>query len=141
MARGTIEIDDSRWPLMWVRFMGAPTDEEFQGYLDTYDTILLRGQRYVILLSTDPDMPMTKPRHAKMQAAWLKERAPELTRLCMGCAFSLPAPVARGVLRAILGIQRLPMPYEVFRDDASAIAWCEEALRRDRMGTTGSASA
>ena len=127
-----MRFDDSQWPLLVVSVSGAPSDEEFEEYLASYDAFLGRGQKYAIIYETRPDAPMFSVGHARKQAKWIAEHDEEIRRLCVGIAFVLPAPVLRGVLRFILGIQDIPAPYKVFRDMAEATPWLD-----DRMAIEG----
>ena len=121
-----IEFDDAAWPVLIIHFRnGAPSDEEFEAYLETYSGYLARGERFATVFNTAPDMPMTKPRHAKLQAAWMKAQRETLSKWVRGTAFVLPSPVARGVLRAILAMQGMATAYEIFRGFDEALAWAK----------------
>ncbi len=122
-----IEFDDGRLPLLLkVHFkIGVPTDAEFEAYLARYDTYLRQWERFSVMFVTAPSMPMTKPRHAKMQATWMKAHEALIRQRVRGAAFVLPSPVARGVLRAILRMQGMPTAHAVFRDEGEAVAWIE----------------
>lgn len=132
LKKATIELDDSQWPLVVIRFTGAPTDEEFEEYLRLYESYLERTGRYGLVLVTEPDAPMTKSKHAKMQAQWIKDHFEILGRKCVGISFVLPGPMMRGVLKAILAMQKLPMDHTVFAREFDACQWIRDRIHADR---------
>jgi hypothetical protein len=133
----TIIFDERDWPVMVIRFSGAPTDAEFEAYLERYETYLQREDRYGLVMVTEPNSPMTKSKHARMQAAWIKERYDRLSERCVGIAFVLPSPMMRGVLKAILAMQSLPVPYSVSATEEPARKWVRSRLGEAKLGATG----
>lgn len=129
-------MERDRWPVLVVRMVGQPTDDEFAAYLDDYETIMSEHDRYGIVYVTMPDAPMTTSRHARMQAKWIAAHEEEIRQRCARVGFVLPSPLMRGVLRAILAMQSMPVPYRVFDDEELAIAWVNELA-----GTHGSVGA
>lgn len=112
------------------RWVGQPTDEEFQAYLDEYNAVLRRRLPYASVTITMPHTPMTKARHARMQAKWMADQEEPIREFCAGAALVLPSPVMRGVLRAILSMQKMPIPYKVFREEDEGIRWALERLAK-----------
>jgi hypothetical protein len=133
----TIIFDERDWPLMVIRFSGAPTDAEFEAYLERYEGYLNREDRYGLVMVTEPNSPMTKSKHARMQAAWIKERFDRLSSRCVGIAFVLPSPMMRGVLKAILAMQTLPVRHFVASQEGPAREWIQSRLDADKLGATG----
>ena len=132
-----ITFDEGSWPLMVIRFSGSPTDEQFQAYLDRYERYLEKDQRYALVLVTEPNAPMTKSKHARMQAAWINEHYSRLGERCLGLAFVLPSPMMRGVLKAILSMQRLPVDYAVHGTEAEGREWANNQLIAAGIPGTG----
>ena len=131
-------VDEREWPLLVVRWgTESPTDEQFQAYLDHYAALLGRGQRYAIVFVTEPSAPMTKSKHAKLQATWMKEHYDELQKFCVGSAFVLPSPVMRGVLKAILAMQGMPVEYVVVSDEASGMEWAKSRMAKEGVRAAG----
>ena len=132
-AREPISIEDEGWPVLVVRFSGVVKDEQFADYLTRYSTYLHRGERYALVLVTEPSAPLTKAKHARMQAEWIKDNYDLLQQRCLGIGFVLPAPTARGVLKAILSMQRLPMPYSVHAEEPDGRKWVCDLLIADGL--------
>ena len=130
-----IEFDESDWPLLRINFTAGPNDEEFDAYLRRYDEVYVRrGQRYGLMMVVHAGMPMTKTAHAKQQAEWIGNNEDVVRRLCAGIAFVLPSPLHRGVLRAILWMQGLPVPYKVFDDPQTGRVWLQGLLGEGSQG-------
>jgi hypothetical protein len=111
----------------------APTDDDFQRYLASCESLMVGEQLYSIVLVAMPDSPMPKTRHARAQATWMKSHDAQIARHVASMAFVLPSPLARGVLRAVLQMQPLPVEHRVFRREAEATAWSGECLARPRF--------
>ena len=47
-----MEVDDSGWPLVKVRWLGAPQDTEIKSFLSRMDLWLARGQRFGLLVDS-----------------------------------------------------------------------------------------
>lgn len=132
MSKASFEIDESEWPLLTIRSHGTPTDEEYASYLESYERFLQRPGRYGLIVVTEPNAPMTKPKHAKVQAKWLKDNYDRLALKCVGISFVLPGPMMRGVVKAILAMQSMPMEHSVFSREHDSREWVLAKLRADK---------
>jgi hypothetical protein len=128
-----IAIELHRFPLVVIRMSAAPTDDDFQSYLASCESLMVGDQLYSIMLVAMPHSPMPKTRHARAQAMWMKAHDAEIASHVASMAFVLPSPLARGVLRAVLQMQPLPVEHRVFRHEAEAAAWSRECLARPRL--------
>lgn len=132
MSNSKFDFDDSEWPLLTIRFSGSPTDEEYEAYLNKYETYLERPERYGLVVVTEPNTPMTKPRHAKMQATWIRDNYDRLAAKCVGISFVMPGPMMRGVIKAILAMQSMPMEHSVYSKELDSREWVKGKLQADR---------
>ena len=128
-----IEIDRSQSLLVVVRFLRGPTDDEFRQYLADYTQILEKEPRLGAVFVTTPEMPMTPPRHVRLQAQFMKEYRELIEQRVVGIAFSLPSPLMRGVLRGVLMIQQIPCPHTVVGTEAEGVAWIKARLWTDHV--------
>jgi hypothetical protein len=136
-----IEIDGSQDSLVVVRFHRGPTDEQFRQYLADYTLVLEEQPRFGAVFVTTPEMPMTPPRQVRLQAQFMKQCRERIEQRVVGIAFSLPSPLMRGVLRGVLMIQPMPVPYTVVGTEAEGVAWVKARLWTDhvrRMKSHGS---
>jgi hypothetical protein len=123
------EIDETRFPVIHVHYRRQHTDEEFEKLLQEYSRLMReRRQQYVLILETHHSS-MTPVSQARRQASWMKEVEGPLKKQVRGIALVLPSPVLRGVLKVVLQLQPMPVPYAVFRDAKEAMTWAEQRLR------------
>ncbi len=120
------EIDDSRFPLVVVRFVGLLTDEDFRAYLERAEAVRSRGPNAAILDATHAGYLPARQR--RMQAEWMKRHREMLRRNSLGSAFVVPSPLIRGVLTAILWIADMPGPHVVVETYAEAEEWVRAKL-------------
>lgn len=128
-----IEIDRSQPLLMVVRFQRGATDQEFAQYISDYTAILQKEARFGAVFVTAPGLPMTPPRHVRMQAAFMKEHAQLIEQRVVGVAFALPSPLMRGVLRGVLMLQPMPCQHAVVGTEAEGVAWIKARLWTDHV--------
>lgn len=128
-----IEIDQSQELLVVIRFLRGPTDDEFRQYLSDYQQVLDRTVRYGAVFVTAPDMPMTPPRHARLQVEFMKNNRDKIAERVVGVAFSLSSPLMRGVLRGILMLQPMPCPHTVVATESEGVSWVKARLWTDHV--------
>ena len=128
-----IEIDRSQASLVVVRFLRGPTDDEFRQYLTDYVQVLEAEPRFGAVFAAAPAMPMTPPRQVRLQARFMKDYREQIERRVVGIAFSLPIPLMRGVLRAVLMLQPIPCPHAVVGTEAEGVAWVKARLWTDHL--------
>lgn len=121
-----IEIDDARYPLVVVRFVGTVDDKAFGDYIDAMTRIRGRGANVAIFDATHAGA--VSPRQRRMQSDWLRDFAPELEKNSLGTAFVITNRVIRGILTAILWVTKIPGPYVVLPSFSQAMIWAEEQL-------------
>ncbi len=122
-------FDDSRFPVVFVRFTGATaTDENFQAYLDQLHGAYQRRQPFTYLFdATDASLPGFK--YQKMQADWLKKNEQLMKEYCQGTAYVIPSAMVRTILRGIFSLQKQPVPYAILPGKEEATEWCEERMQ------------
>jgi hypothetical protein len=128
-----ITFDLSLWPVLVTSFSGEQSDKDFIGYLARYEELIERGERYGIVLVTEPKSPMMRPAHAKMQAEWIREREQIIRERCAGIAFVLPSAIMRGALKAILWMQPMPCRHAVFSLVNDGVEWVSARLREEGL--------
>jgi hypothetical protein len=123
----TITIDRSEYPLVVVRFRGAPTTPEFARYLEDLAALYREAKPFALIVdSSHAEAPPAT--HRKMQADWIKQHERVIRTYNMGTAFITPSVVLRGALTAILWLQPLPCPHHVCADEIEAKRWARSRL-------------
>jgi hypothetical protein len=125
MARG-YEVDDSRFPLVIVRYRGLLDDEAFEAYLQRLQEVRSRGPNVAVLDATHAGyLPASQRRR---QAEWLREHAGMMRDNSLGTAFVIPSTLIRGVLTAILWIVPMPGPHVVVETHEQGEEWARARL-------------
>jgi hypothetical protein len=127
VSEAHFQIDDSRSPLVVVRYVGRVDDDAFRAYLDSHRKVLDKGEPYA-LLADALEAGVPSPPQRRMQAEFLRVEQHRLARLCVGTAFIISSGVIRGALTAILWMQALPMPFTVLSTRAAGELWCRQRL-------------
>jgi hypothetical protein len=125
---GSVEIDESRFPLVIVSFRGAVRDEVFRDYLERMTALVTRGEKNVVIMDAR-EAGRTPPIQRKMQAEWLDANRRELSRNSLGTAFVITSAFVRGVLTAIFWLTSMPSAHTVVKTYAEAEDWAFARLR------------
>lgn len=125
----SIEIDDSRWPLVTARFEGTATDAEFDAYLARMGELITRGK--VMCLILDARAAGSTPAiQRRKQADWMKRYERELRTQSAGTAFVITSAIVRGALTAILWVQPIPNEHTVVATIEEAERWALAQLAK-----------
>ena len=124
-----LEIDDSRWPLVVVSWLGTTvTASEIDRFLQKGDEHLARREPYVALhdgvRATGIDAAQRKRLAAHVDA----NRA-ALAKYCVAAAIVASSPIVRGIVTAVNWMSPPPMSQRVFGTRANAESWLRELLR------------
>ncbi|HYO72184.1 MAG TPA: STAS/SEC14 domain-containing protein [Archangium sp.] len=115
-------LDDTFWPLRFVRFVGVATPQQFEQYLAEMDACLRRGERFVCILDISRGGVPT-PEQRQRQTSWLKENEQLLRQFELGVAFLVTSPLVRLALSTIFYFKPMPVPYLVTAQMPSALEW------------------
>ena len=133
-----IEVDESRWPLVVVRFRGKLEDRELSAYLNKLALNLKRAERArtkTAILFDAPDGVGTTAMQRKAQSDWIDANRLQASMWCAGYAFALPSAALRGVLQAILWLSPMPAPHTIVKTSAEGEAWLMARLERVSHGS------
>jgi hypothetical protein len=133
-----IEVDESRWPLVVVRFRGTLEDRDMRAYLNKLGQNLQRAERArkkTALLFDAADGVHTTAIQRKAQSEWIDAHAVQASRWCAGYAFALPSTALRGMLQAILWLAPMPAPHIVVKTSDEGEAWLLARLERAERGS------
>ena len=122
-----IEEDESRFPLVVIRFNGVASDAEFEGYLDRQSARIARDQVNAIVIDARR-AGATPAKQRRRQAQWMREHAATLARWSVGTAFVIDSAMVRGLLTAILWVQPMPTPHVIVTTMEQAESWARAKL-------------
>jgi hypothetical protein len=117
--------DESSWPVVQFRFTGRLDAIESVRYFRDADALLLAPPGFTCVMD-GVAMQMPEVELVRQQAKWLKTNSAQVRRINRGFAFVAPSAVIRGMVRAVLHIQPLPVPHAVFTDLDEGMAWAED---------------
>lgn len=107
-----IEIEERYWPLLVVRFVGTPTDQQFQAYLERMTQLVGNGRKRVLLLD-GRRAGRAPPSQRRMQAEWMQANKEQIRAVNLLMLIVINSAIVRGVLTAILWFQDIPGNYKV----------------------------
>ncbi|MEO0985312.1 MAG: ABC transporter ATP-binding protein [Cyanobacteria bacterium J06639_14] len=134
-----VTIDDSRWPLVAVRFQGVGTPAEMTRFYTRFEAWLAKQERFALVLQRDDAeaaeeqgkrSPVVKQMR-KEGIAWTKAHKPAITQYCAGVAMvpdstkliALWGPMVAKVTQNMYGC-----PGKVFGSLEEAKGWAAEQL-------------
>jgi hypothetical protein len=117
-----IQVDESRFPLVVVTFVGQLADHEFDRYLLTMSRVLQRRTKNALVFDALRAAAPTAMQRSK-QAAWLKANRDLIVQYSCGSAFVIASAIIRGGLTAILWVSPIPGAHTVVSTLAEGEAW------------------
>lgn len=130
-----ISFDDSLWPLLVVRFVGAPSLQQQEAYLAQLRAYLQHGDRYVSILDTRQLKMMTSEQRVR-QAEFIKENEGLLRQVTLGTAAIVTSPLIRLAASVFLHLKPMPTPYYCAPTLPSAADWAAERLTQAGLGVS-----
>jgi hypothetical protein len=122
-----IEVDESRFPLVVVTFVGQVADHEFDRYLLTMSHVLNRRAKNALVFDARRAAAPSAMQRSK-QAAWLKSNRDAIQQYSCGSAFVIASAIIRGGLTAILWVSPIPGAHTVVSTLAEGEAWALDRL-------------
>ena len=147
-----VTIDDSRWPLVSVRFQGMGTPDEMTRFYRRFEAWLAKREQFALVLQRDDAeaaeeqgkrSPVAKQMR-KEGIAWTKLHKPEISQYCAGVAMvpdstkllALWGPMVATVTQNMYGC-----PGRVFGSLDEARGWAAEQLGLSTATATASPTA
>jgi hypothetical protein len=119
------ELDASGWPIAHFKFIGRLDDAEIERYFHDSDSLVAGSREYACVMD-GTSMLVPEAEFVKRQALWIREHSDGMRRLNHGIAFVMPSALIRGLVRAVMYFQAIPVPYDMFNESGSALAWARE---------------
>lgn len=136
----TVVFDDSRYPLIVIRFHESSSEEDFVEHLRLLDLNLKRTfeARTKTALIYDATLGQgSSLRIRKLQADWMKANADVVRLGCVGISFVITSALVRGGLTAGLWLADIAAPYEVVATVGEAEAFCKKKLAQAGVALPG----
>lgn len=120
-------VDETRWPLVTIKFPATLRDEDMAPYLGSLRRFRKRREPYALVIDTTGAAPLT-PRQRKMQAEAITRGNPTARLYLRGVAFIVDSQIRYGVLTAIFWLTRPDWRHEVFFNRDDAFTWAQSTL-------------
>jgi hypothetical protein len=117
-----VSIDNSRWPLQVVRYVGLATLRQHEQSLEETTARLRRREQYVCLMDLSR-IAIPTPEQRQRYVVWLHENEALLRGSMLGVAFVITSPAVRLAVSTIMHLKPLPVPYFIAAWELDAVAW------------------
>jgi hypothetical protein len=119
-----IIFDDSLWPLLKLRFVGAHTSEQFEQYLLRLEAYLRQPGPCMVLLDVNAaSVPLDQ---CRQQAEWMHANQALLREKVLGLAFVSSSTRSRLSLNVILHLKPVPISHTLVPDTRAAAEWAAD---------------
>jgi len=128
---GAMCFELSESPVHLTRILRPASSDEFAQYLAYMTQVLALKRPFAIVIDASIEGSTLTPAHLRALAAWISKHSGALRTYCVAYALvrrSIPAPVrfATAMILSVLPI--VPMPYRMFGDRESALAWTTKIM-------------
>lgn len=127
-----VSIDDSRWPLRVVRFVGTATPRQYEQYLEETTACLRRRERYISITDLSRGGIPT-PEQRQRQVLWMHEHEALVRDVLLGVAFVVTSPALRLAVSTVMHLKPMPVPYFIAAWELDAAAWAIAHLEEQGM--------
>ncbi|MFL5355516.1 hypothetical protein [Archangium sp.] len=142
-----VSIDDSRWPLQVVKFVGSATLRQHEQVMEGMTARLRRRERHLSLIDlSQGGIPTAEQR--QRYVLWIQENEALMREVLLGMALVINSPAMRLAVSTVMHLKPLPVPYFIASWELDAAAWSiahleDQGLRphaerlRSQYGLTG----
>lgn len=118
---------ETRPQITTIAFNAHPTEQDVLDFIKLNETLLGKDVRHCTVVDMRLMLEAT-PRQRKMVADYMKSHFATLKAWRAGTAFVASSSVVRGIVAAIMWLQRPPYPWKIVANVETGIRWCEEQL-------------
>ena len=129
-ASGHIEIDDSAWPVLLIRYPDDSAPGQYAEMLARRSRYFDRRERHVIVHDMSRSRVSNSHDNRRLQMEWLKREEARIREWSLGTAFIINSTPLRLILSVMLHLRPLPMPHLVVPQLQEARPWVETQLRQ-----------
>jgi hypothetical protein len=125
-----VVFNEDLYPLVVIELHGQVDDAQFREYIRRLDLLVPRPEKRVILYDLRGGKGLSYE-HRQWQAEWQKKNADAVTRMNLGVAFVMNNPLLRVIVRAVLFLQPIGCPYQIFGSIEEAHRYACDLLEKD----------
>jgi hypothetical protein len=126
-------FDDSRWPIITIRFGPESDDAEWQLLMDSIRERCKGRERFAVVADGTAMKAMPTARQRKIGAElaiWIEETKPQPRWPIIAWANVIVSPLVRGAITAILWIKTPPHPQKHFATWQEAFDWAKSEVAK-----------
>ena len=124
------DIDDSLWPLLIVRFVGAPSLDDLEGYLAKRLVYLQRYQPHVLVYDAR-ETRMFSNALIQRHVAWSKQHEALRRRTVLASAVVVTSPLIRMAASTLLHFLPSKTPSRFCASVPEAVNWLADWLHKE----------
>jgi hypothetical protein len=133
---GTLQLDESGFPLIVATFRGHVTPDVLAAYFAKVDAWCSNRRRYAAVLDIScTDVPSAAER--KRVAEGMAARDAGISRFCAGTAIVLTSALLRGAVTAVLWMHPMKHPHALVATRQEGKALCVEWLAEAQVSIPG----
>lgn len=117
-----VRLDDSRWPLQVVKFVGGVTLRQHEQIMAEMTASLRRRERHISLIDLSQGAIPTAEQRQRY-AAWIQENEALMREVLLGMAIVVTSPAMRLTVSTVFHLRPLPVPYFIASWELDAAAW------------------
>jgi hypothetical protein len=117
-----VRLDDSRWPLQVVKFVGNVTLRQHVRIMEEMTANLRRRERHISLIDLSQGAIPTAEQRQRY-AAWIHENEALMREVLLGMAIVVTSPAMRLTVSTVFHLRPLPVPYFIASWELDAVAW------------------
>jgi len=122
-------LDTQMWPIVHFKFIGHMTAAETDRYFNDSDAIVNGGRSYVCVMD-GTEMLIPSVEFVRRQADWIRANREAMRRVNRGIVFVMTSAVIRGLVRAVMRFERMPVDYIACSKLEEGIAWARTRVDR-----------
>src|SRR5215510_11346102 len=117
------------WPVVHFEFIGRLSADEIDQYLADANALVAGDQPYATVMD-GTHMLMPEAEFVRKQSIWIRDHTADMRRLNRGIAFVARSTLVRGLVRAVMHFQDMPVSYEWFASLDEAMTWAAARANR-----------
>lgn len=110
------------WPVVQFEFIGRLTSDEIDQYFADADALIVGDKPYACVMD-GTHMLVPEAEFVRRQATWIRDHTAGMRRVNRGIAFVVRSTLIRGLVRAVMHFQDLPVSHEWFASLDEAMVW------------------
>lgn len=123
-----MQVDEAHWPIATLTFSPRPSEEEILAFVAANERFLATEERHATVVDMRAIIE-AHPNQRRMTAAYVKRNFDALKKYRTGVAFVLNSSFLRGIVTAVMWLQRPPYEWTTVSTVEAGVTWCEQRMK------------